>query len=507
MKSISTLLVSMCALLTHAQIVPDASNYNADIAWEEVYTGGPSGKVNRGMVDSQGHCIAVSMPNNKARIVKANGANGQQMWAVTINSRVGFGVCEVEGDGHPDYIVSGGTGSSQERWLTRLNGLDGSVMWDRVYDYAGGGGQFDGLRTLALAQDGMIVASGFVQGDESDTIFVVYAGSAVVMKVDPSDGDVVWESVNGQSEYALATAQGPDGSLYSAGVMYDEGLSITKRTADGSVLWTEVLPGTVDVIPYDLAMGSGNDLYYGGHTPRSGAGEPFDYTCIRLNLEADVQWLKHYANPRGYSLSQIRNELYGIEVGSDGVYMFGGSGDESNYSATTPPLSFLGRVGGMGVGGGRRRRRREERRVQPRQRQLGHGIRGACGGWLRHFQRHRRGGRHGGWRDESAQRQQPCGGEFLPRRRGQRPLGGGGGHPRSARRVWMHVGMHSRRGWRRGGQRDRRPCRHFCVWERLPLSAFNLVQGQNQGCRGNAVLSIGLPVSTQSLMPPVTASR
>ena len=328
----------MCALLTHAQIVPDASNYNADIAWEEVYTSGPSGKVNRGMVDSQGHCIAVSMPNNKARIVKANGANGQQMWAVTINSRVGFGVCEVEGDGHPDYIVSGGTGSSQERWLTRLNGLDGSVMWDRVYDYAGGGGQFDGLRTLAVAQDGMIVASGFVQGDESDTIFVVYAGSAVVMKVDPSDGDVVWESVNGQSEYALATAQGPDGSLYSAGVMYDEGLSITKRTADGSVLWTEVLPGTVDVIPYDLAMGLGNDLYYGGHTPRSGAGEPFDYTCIRLNLEADVQWLKHYANPRGYSLSQIRNELYGIEVGSDGVYMFGGSGDESNYSATTPPF-------------------------------------------------------------------------------------------------------------------------------------------------------------------------
>lgn len=338
MKSISTLLACTCALFTHAQIVPEASNYNADIAWEEVYTSGPSGKVNRGMVDSQGHCIAVSMPNNKARIVKANGTSGQQMWAVTINGRVGFGVCEVEGDGHPDYIVSGGTGSSQERWMTRLNGLDGSVMWDRVYDYAGGGGQFDGLRTVAVAQDGMIVASGFVQGDESDTIFVVYAGSAVVMKVDPSDGEVVWESVNGQSEYALASAQGPDGSLYSAGVMYDEGLSITKRTAEGNVLWTEVLPGTVDVIPYDLAIGSNNDLYYGGHTPRAGAGEPFDYTCIRLNLDADVQWLKHYANPRGYSLSQIRNELYGIEVGSDGVYMFGGSGDESNYSATNPPF-------------------------------------------------------------------------------------------------------------------------------------------------------------------------
>jgi hypothetical protein len=48
--------------------------------------------------------------------------------------------------------------------------------------------------------------------------------------------------------------------------------------------------------------------------------------------------LKHYANPRGYSLEHIRNELYGIEVGSDGIYMFGGSGDESNYSQVNTPF-------------------------------------------------------------------------------------------------------------------------------------------------------------------------
>ena len=48
--------------------------------------------------------------------------------------------------------------------------------------------------------------------------------------------------------------------------------------------------------------------------------------------------MRQYANPRGYSLAHIRNELYGLEVGSDGVYMFGGSGDESNYSASNPPF-------------------------------------------------------------------------------------------------------------------------------------------------------------------------
>ena len=55
-------------------------------------------------------------------------------------------------------------------------------------------------------------------------------------------------------------------------------------------------------------------------------------------MEGNLVWIKHFANPRGYSTEHIRNELYGIQVGSDGVYLFGGSGDESNYSETILPF-------------------------------------------------------------------------------------------------------------------------------------------------------------------------
>ncbi len=79
-------------------------------------------------------------------------------------------------------------------------------------------------------------------------------------------------------------------------------------------------------------------MYYGGHTGRSGAGDPFDYSCVKLDTNANVDWIKHYANPRGYSLDHIRNELYGIKIGNDGIYMFGGTGDEGNYSAVNPPF-------------------------------------------------------------------------------------------------------------------------------------------------------------------------
>ncbi|MDA1085098.1 MAG: hypothetical protein O2810_06185, partial [Bacteroidetes bacterium] len=42
---------------------------------------------------------------------------------------------------------------------------------------------------------------------------------------------------------------------------------------------------------------------------------------------------------RGYSMSYIRSELYGIKVGTHGVYMFGGTGDENeSYSEVIPPF-------------------------------------------------------------------------------------------------------------------------------------------------------------------------
>ena len=132
--------------------------------------------------------------------------------------------------------------------------------------------------------------------------------------------------------------QDAEGNLFTAGVMYDEGWCITKRSVDGEVLWTTFIEATTEIYPYDLAISDDGRLYYGGHRGREGEGDPFDYSCAALDTNGELIWLNHYANPRGYSLSHIRNELYGIEAGTDGIYMFGGSGDESGYSETNQPF-------------------------------------------------------------------------------------------------------------------------------------------------------------------------
>ena len=82
-----------------------------------------------------------------------------------------------------------------------MNGDDGTIIWDKTYSNGANLYEFDGIRMTISASDGYIYAAGFVNGDEAGTIFVVYAGQEVVMKIDPADGSEIWSNINLQSEF------------------------------------------------------------------------------------------------------------------------------------------------------------------------------------------------------------------------------------------------------------------------------------------------------------------
>ena len=115
-----------------AQVVPTSSSYNADIVWESVYTDGPAGKVNRGVADSEGHIGLVFMPEDMTGIHRIHGETGALLWTRSIKGTVGFGIAVYEAADGPDYIVTGGIGDTQERWMARLDGADGSTVWSKT---------------------------------------------------------------------------------------------------------------------------------------------------------------------------------------------------------------------------------------------------------------------------------------------------------------------------------------------------------------------------------------
>ena len=321
-------------------IIPLSSNYNENIEWENVFTDGKAGKVNSGVVDSEGNIALIFMPYNESRIHKIDGNTGERIWTKTVNNTVGFGITEINDSNRIDYILSGGISNTQERWIARLNGDDGTIIWSKVYNYTGNRYEFDGIKKTIIGSDGYIYGAGFVGADEKGTVFIVYGGHAIIMKIDPNDGNEIWTHLNESKEYAVALVESNDGSLFYGSTEYDEDLSLTKLDKNGSEFWTRELINTTDIIPYDLNLSIHNSLYFGGHRSRNTVGESFDYSMIKLDLEAKINWIKHYANPRGYSLNYIRNELYCLKSDSIGIYLFGGTGDENdNYSKENPPFT------------------------------------------------------------------------------------------------------------------------------------------------------------------------
>lgn len=312
-------------------IVPEYSNFNQNIIWENVFTEGTPGKVNRAVVDSNGDAAVVFMPDNQTRVLKINGVTGEKVWSKSFDNTVGFGISEIIDGDNIDYIVSGGIGETQERWVARLSGVDGSEMWSKTYPFDGNEYQYDAVRMTIVGSDNYIYGSGFVQGGDNETIFMVYGGKAMIIKIDPSDGSEIWTTLNANSEYALAVVESSSGDLYYGGFSSKSDLlTLSKLDRNGQEIWTEMLENTERILPYDMTIDRSDIIYYGGHTGRRGAGYPYDYTCIKLDTDAKISWIKHYGNPRGYDMEYIRSELYGVKVNSFGIFLFGGTGDESS---------------------------------------------------------------------------------------------------------------------------------------------------------------------------------
>ena len=92
MRKLTLIFMFLGTIIVYGQIVPENSFYNENILWENVFTNGPAGKVNRGIVDSDGNCAVVFMPENMSRIHKINGENGELIWSTTIENKIGFGI-------------------------------------------------------------------------------------------------------------------------------------------------------------------------------------------------------------------------------------------------------------------------------------------------------------------------------------------------------------------------------------------------------------------------------
>jgi outer membrane protein assembly factor BamB len=182
-------------------------------------------------VDSNGDVIAVgALEDFPAFAVKLAGATGQELWHYQMAESSAQSVV-LTGAGE---AIVGGTGR-----IVKLRGTDGAILWNHDSNFV--------AAHVALAADGSVYAAGHTSP----------AADFAVLKLDGTDGSLLWSySIDGPvSEFDVAwkVAVDPDGNVIACGEQSVEsflvdGVLLTRKEAvivkldgsDGSVIWNRM---------------------------------------------------------------------------------------------------------------------------------------------------------------------------------------------------------------------------------------------------------------------------
>ncbi|MCL2783137.1 MAG: hypothetical protein FWD80_04085, partial [Propionibacteriaceae bacterium] len=146
------------------------------------------------------------------------------------------------------------THGARDALIAKL-GADGSLIWAKTY----GGGGDDAFNGVAIAPDGSIIAVGNTTSTDGDFARVSGGEDAVIVKVSPDNGALVWAQVFGGEldDIFNAVAMAPDGAITAAGVTASTQGSLVAThggqdavlvsfTPDGQPLWANNFGGSGD---------------------------------------------------------------------------------------------------------------------------------------------------------------------------------------------------------------------------------------------------------------------
>jgi len=260
----------------------------------------------------------------------------QQQLGTEGKSDLGVAVIELS---NGDFLAGGGlfNDGEQQRALVRLD-ASGEVEWSKTYTHTGVGA----VRGLTLADNGSIIATGYVDAGEEGFLFIATEGEGFLMQVD-AQGVLEWDeslsAPQGTKVHSLAT--GGYRVLSSGWTDVDGEDKMTSMVLDTDASGREnnfqayESEGMNQAFDFDQTDDGGAIL--AGHTTGYGAAN-WDCLLQRIDAEGELVWAKTFGQPRGYSASYVHDECYGVRVLDDGGFvMTGGSGDEYLYSAEGHP--------------------------------------------------------------------------------------------------------------------------------------------------------------------------
>ena len=196
----------------------------------------------------------------------------------------GYGVT-VDSSGNV-YVVgfTYSAGSGLQDWLIAKYNASGTIQWQRVL----GGTNYDVAQSVAVDSSGNVYVTGHTgtTGTDDDVLIVKFNAS----------GTIQWQRKLGGIgyEYGYGIALDSSGNVYIGGQTGSTGAGqndflIAKYNSGGSIQWQRTLGGTGNDSGQAVAVDSSGNVYITGYQESAGAGS-YDFLIAKYNTSGTIQW-------------------------------------------------------------------------------------------------------------------------------------------------------------------------------------------------------------------------
>ncbi|MEO2003380.1 MAG: hypothetical protein ABGY41_04730 [Candidatus Poribacteria bacterium] len=295
--------------------------------------------VHHGLQTSDGGYIMVGQSWSEGRgvdmLVVKTDADGGLEWQRVVGEAGAHDHGTFVAEAADGFVVAGAFTSdgAQQRGLAKFDAA-GEMLWMETYPAEGHGS----LRGIDIADDGGIVATGYVGSDERRYQFISDDGDGSLLRTD-GDGNLVWE-VTLSAPHGMRVQSVDDGFAIGANLWVgDHGgdhqqVCLILTDAAGTETFSRTYGGADNDQVFDFAATSDGGYIFAGHTRSYGVAN-WDYLLLKVGSNREEEWHRTFGQPRGYDARYIHDESYGVREAPDGGFVVvGGTGDEYRYSAS-----------------------------------------------------------------------------------------------------------------------------------------------------------------------------
>ena len=312
--------------------------------WHRGYGTKYGEKPQHGMQTRDGGYLVVGMTDDGRHsetsdmLVVKTDAKGDEQWQRKIGEPKGHDWANMVAEVSDGYVIAGAltVSGEQERALLKLDS-SGNTLWQQTYPHAGD----DALRGLDVTDDGSIVATGYVGGEEKGYLFISDSGQGSLMKTD-SSGKLLWDEVLPSTMHGMRVERIPTGYAIGGNGWFDGppphmDAILVLTDHDGKETYSNHYGGSKDEHCYDFVVTRDGGYVLAGHSTSYGVN--WDYYLVRVGPDGEEQWHNTFGQPRGYDAAYIHDESYGVQQTPDGGFVIaGGSGDEFEYHESGHPM-------------------------------------------------------------------------------------------------------------------------------------------------------------------------